>query len=202
MSHLDDDRPEQFGHVATYRLDHSAGWLAVSDEWMVPRRYTARMEVAGLPRVVLDVEVSPSGKPICRSVRIESVDEDGLDSAAIRVPLRQLLRTSLAGVAETVQRGADGSMGEAPMTGADVDSFARELRRPLMPPRTADAPRVDDELLSQVAAIYRGAPRSPTKTVGARLGYSRAHAGRLVMEARSRGLLGPARGTTAGEADG
>jgi hypothetical protein len=50
---------------------------------------------------------------------------------------------------------------------------------------------VTDELLQRVADIYRDelASGAPTRKVAEKLNYSRASAGRLVMEARRRGFL-------------
>jgi len=69
------------------------------------------------------------------------------------------------------------------------------------------ARRTADETLPAVVQVYRQAlmdadPRvrsSPTATVARRLNYSRGHAARLVSQARTRGLLGPARRGRAGE---
>jgi hypothetical protein len=62
--------------------------------------------------------------------------------------------------------------------------------------------RLSNELLAQVADTYRDALSrglSPTDTVAADFPTSRSTAGRWVMEARRRGLLGPAVRGRAGE---
>ncbi len=77
---------------------------------------------------------------------------------------------------------------------------ASERRRSLRPTGLDD-----DEKLVYVAEAYRfgvlvGQP--PTQLVAEQLGMSRAAAGRWISRAREEGILGPAVGTKAGEADG
>jgi len=75
---------------------------------------------------------------------------------------------------------------------------ASERRRSLRPTDLDD-----DEKLVHVADAYRlGAlVGSPTQLVAEQLGVSRATAGRWISRAREEGILGPAVGTKAGEAD-
>lgn len=59
-----------------------------------------------------------------------------------------------------------------------------------------------DDRVAAAATVYRLARilgNPPTRSVGESLGVSKATAGRLVRDARERGLLGPALGTVAGE---
>lgn len=65
--------------------------------------------------------------------------------------------------------------------------------------------RLTRELLEQVAETYRQAYAAgdpPTQAVSAKFTVSHSTAGRWVVEARRRGALGPANGTSAGEAVG
>lgn len=64
--------------------------------------------------------------------------------------------------------------------------------------------RMTRELLEKVAEVYRtayGQGLSPTKAVAEAFDVSHSSAGRWVVEARKEGLLGPALGPTAGEAE-
>ena len=69
--------------------------------------------------------------------------------------------------------------------------IVEELERQTRNPR--DRARITDELLARVAQVYRNelAGGRPTAEVAKQLDYSRASAGRLVMEARRRGFLPP-----------
>jgi hypothetical protein len=71
--------------------------------------------------------------------------------------------------------------------------------------RRPGRPRTNDRegLLRQVVNAYRAAVaeehRAPRKVTAARLGYSSGYVGRLLVEARKKGLLGPADSGRAGE---
>ncbi|MGH7747559.1 MAG: hypothetical protein ACREQ5_22790, partial [Candidatus Dormibacteria bacterium] len=71
-----------------------------------------------------------------------------------------------------------------------------------LPPARGRGRRTTDEKLRQVTDVYRAAVaagKRPTQAVADQLHYKRAHAGRLVMQARQAGFLGPAVKGKAGE---
>jgi hypothetical protein len=70
---------------------------------------------------------------------------------------------------------------------------ADELVRARTPLRSNTVP---DELLREVAKLYRSAERAPTKFVADELGVARPTAARYVARARDAGYLGPAEGTS------
>ena len=87
--------------------------------------------------------------------------------------------------------------------GGDPEAVLRELT-PTGLPRAEPGKRLPDELLEEVARVYRyalGRGWPPTNAVKKALNVSRPTAGRYVVRARRAGLLGPARPGVAGEVE-
>jgi hypothetical protein len=188
-----------YGHNGSYRVDRDAGLVRVGPRELLPAHFWATIDAVGaLPAVTLEIEVDVGGPPRCRSLTVTAPDGTEVTSEMVRsVPVRRLVRDAAAGALEKFELNPDGTPRPAPMTGDDVFAFRTRLDGRREPGQVAT--RSDDELLTRVATIYRDAPRAPTQAVASALQYSRAHAGRLVMQARDRGFLGPARRGVAGE---
>jgi hypothetical protein len=115
---------------------------------------------------------------------------------SFRVPLATFERAAL----EAVEHGVGTShfqFHDGRLTELDVS-----VRKPRPQPRRSLA-RTHEEQIERAVMIYRAAildgNRAPTKTVARVLAMSRTQAGRLLAEARERGLLGPAIPRRAGE---
>jgi hypothetical protein len=153
--------------------------------WQMPRSYQALVNRPGLPLCQLAIEATSTG-PVCRHLTLVGAP---LTAAGIRVPLRELVTeaTSLVGARD------DSSHPEP-------EPFMRALGEEVARPEPGK--RLSDEWLKRVAAVYRDALSRglpATDTVAEAFPISRSTAGRWVVEARRRGLLGPAVPGRAGE---
>jgi hypothetical protein len=151
----------------------------------MPEAFEALVSKPDLPLCQLLIELTPSAGPVCR--RLTLADER-LTATRIRVPLRQFIdeATRLVGV-----RPRDTDPAEY-----DSEEFMRGLAHP------EPGKRLPDEILARAAEVYRNALRrglGPTDAVALAFPISRSTAGRWIVEARRRGLLGPAIPGVAGE---
>jgi hypothetical protein len=134
------------------------------------------------------------GKPECVAITCEA-DPDGAISAEAlrRLPLGRLVEdASLMAARPTDQVPRQASYWKSiEEARAAQTEAAKQYRLAKRSPRR-HVP-VTDERLAEVAHVYRAnvAKGRPTAAVGEQLHYSRASAGRLVMEARRRGFLPP-----------
>jgi hypothetical protein len=186
-------------------LESSREWLRVDPGrgagpgYLAPRQFTARYEQVGLPPVVLEIVVGDDRVPSCLSIRnVVSDGRPGLTTALLRrLALQSIAKELLFGAGEKVDFAADERVvGLLPMTLADRDIFLGDPEPPLPPLATS---RVSNDVLEEVARIYRANPKAPTRAVEETLPTSRATAGRYVAEARNRGLLGSPIPRKAGE---
>lgn len=132
------------------------------------------------------IEVTRAG-PVCRQLTLVA---DPLTATGIRVKLGKLVEEA------TQQVGFH----DADLSHADPEEVLRALGHATAGSQRGK--RLSDELLAEVADVYRGALSrglAPTDAVAAKFPTSRSTAGRWVMEARRRGLLGPAVRGRAGE---
>jgi hypothetical protein len=163
--------------------------------FQIPTVYT--WEAAG-PRFGWMIEVNViDGKPRCVGVAIKARDGDFIDPSEFhRIPLGQLIEdaTVLAArpVGEPFTQKRWSTIEEARREQAAADRHYRRVRR-----RPATN-RITDEVLDQVAAIYREHETrgNPTQAVADKLHLARSTAGRWVMKARQAGKLPPARKET------
>lgn len=143
------------------------------------------------------------GVPLAREVKfwIPSDVGGGLTSADLRLPLTRLVSNAWH-VAEAIRAAGPGGVPAGSITVDNVTAFGRSD----LPsrPATRISPRETAELMRQVVEEYRAAVTArhpaPTQAVAAKLGYSRAHIGRLLVQARREGLLAPALPGRPGEA--
>jgi hypothetical protein len=164
----------------------------------IPQNFWAVWALPDGRTVTLNIVVDHSG-PTCRSVLVlPARGGPPLTTLSLRVPLSKLVRLCVAraGGTVTVERGAKGSVRRlrpAVLSG-DVEGFEQAVHRPQR------GKRLEDAFLEQVAQVYRdaitrGVP--PTDEVAKVMRAARSTAGRYVVEARRRKVLGP---TTAGRA--
>ena len=187
---------------------YEAGVFEESDKWLVvdrddtghaviaPRWFKARYKAIGGPPLVLTIEIKDDGTPWCRELTIESGVQPGVTTGLLReLPLRRIVREVAWSRREPVAWGDDGSVHLLPATTEGRDRFLEGA-----PARATHL--VTDELLNEVARIYRANPAAPARAVHEQLPLkiSRATAGRYIAEARRRGKLGPATPRKAGEA--
>jgi hypothetical protein len=105
--------------------------------------------------------------------------------------MKTLVRQAMGAAVDKVRQAGDGTRELAPLSGRDVERFARAYGR------RRGGKRLSKEHLGEVARIYREARasedaalrRAPTVAVAEAMFASRPTAGRWVMAARRRGLL-------------
>ena len=143
------------------------------------------------PRCQLRIGITAKG-PSCLRLTLNGSVAEPLTAAGIRLPLREL-------VDEVVDQAA--LLGEERLpTKAEREAFGGELAATF--PRAEPGKRLPDELLEEVARVYRYALQRglpPTEAVKEALDVSRSTAGRYVVRARRAGLLGRASPGVAGE---
>jgi hypothetical protein len=157
----------------------------------VPREFYALLDIPkDAPRTALHVRIE-GGEPVVQAVTvIRRPGELPLSASSYRkVNLRRLVE--IAAARATLR--APGLV--------RTEQVAQDIAATRPTPRRGS--RISDEFLEEVAAVYRKAvldgSRSPTWAVGEHFHTARSNAGRWVMEARRRGLLGEAKPGQAGE---
>lgn len=170
----------------------------------VPRAFTADLNHPDWPAAArLEVEVESDG-PVARGIRAQFYDtpqigyKDIHDALTATVPMPSLLR---ALVSEVVARKVSARLGDD----APFPELMRQVRRDAQQAWSVAYPRrrrsVTDELLAQVAEVYREqtGTGAPTAAVAERFSVTHSTAARWVREARAREFLGRARGPRPGE---
>jgi hypothetical protein len=157
--------------------------------YTLPRLMEALIDRPGMPRLQLRIAVGAAG-PVCTRLVFLARPDEPLRAAQLRVRLDELVReiATLVG-AYNIETGNH-----------DREGFERELAA--LAPAIEPGKRLSDEHFAAVADVYRYALRTgrpATASVGEAFNVSRSTAGRWVVEARRRGLLGPARPGVAGE---
>lgn len=155
------------------------------------------------PEVSADVEVGADGIPECKEVRITTV------GAGRAVRARDLRAVKLDGLLDTgygmaALRSTPSPFRDGPRSDGELDwvsgTTARQSRAAFSAARNRKKRSVDDDLLREVAEVYRAnLDRSPTRAVAERFGKAPSTAARYVQSARERGFLGAAINGKAGE---
>ena len=159
----------------------------ISAKTMLPAQFTLTYDSEELPLVDLDMAVI-DGVPVCDAVRIQR-REGGASLTGTelrRVPVAEIIDFASTQVAtRNVETFADGSTAWEPTD--DDPEGRRQVQHDV---RKAIRRRaITDELLRDVARIYRLNPGSPTKSVSEALHVSPAQASRYVRQARERQFL-------------
>ena len=174
--------------------DHVLGytwWVPFGEGWEIPAGFEYRG--SGPFDWAIWVQVV-DGKAECVAVTCWTPETRGLTAEGYRrLPLGRLVQDGVLYASRPwdeipKRRVLWENRDEVERKRAAVAKTYRKTRRS---PR--DRGPVTDELLQRVAETYRAALAggAPTRAVAEQLNYSRASAGRLVMEARRRGFLPP-----------
>lgn len=186
---------------ASHVLGGAAGIVRVKDR-AVPAAF--QMEVCsdnGTPDLVLSFEVR-DGVPQCRRAELRST-EDGrevLSSDLRGVKLEDLLELAVLQVAMslTVEHQEGGVVSH--MTPITTEVEARETLTQIRSARREGRRRVTDDLLRDVARIYReNVDSNPTAAVADHTGRRHRTAALYVQQAREAGFLGASIPGKAGE---
>jgi hypothetical protein len=193
--------PSAFSFGKSERLA-SIGWALVAYDsdgdrvhlgrYSLPALFEALVFKPDLPRCQLRIGIKSTG-PACLRLTLVGSVPDPLTGARIRIPLDSLVREIATQIASAPAPGPSDTWE------GFVQGFEAELANLARPER---GKRISDEFLRQVADVYRyalGRGLAPTAAVGEAFNYSRSTAGRWIVEARRRGLLGPAIRGRAGE---
>jgi hypothetical protein len=175
--------PEQVGEASFVRLGSS----------LVPRRIVERVELE--PGVVIEVVVAvENGRPMTQSVKVERLEGGPMLTGAElgQLAIEDIVAHAVAGWA-LPHRGGGKFTPATDDERANIVEDVKRLRRRNV---------VDDNLLRQVATIYRGAldTGAPTAAVAEALGVGHSTAARYVRIAREpgRAFLPPAQRGKAG----
>lgn len=168
--------------------DRSA-WILTSDEgWAYPSKFSVSTQIDGFT-VVLLVLIADHGPQVC-SMAVEhpqlALGEPITQRMLRKIPIDRLITDGLMQVRRPAR-----------VVNADhhwwqVDGVEGVWGGPTV--REGRGSRTDNEQFAQVAKVYERAVREgrpPVRAVAEELGYSRSHAGRLVSQARTAGLLRP-----------
>lgn len=186
-------------HIS-YSMGKAGDMVLIGKDRVAPSRVTVTVDDGDpvTPYVTAIYEVR-NGEPQCREVRIVSTD-DGREIRAgdgRKLRIEDWMEDALADTAMPFGgSGSDGSTSWNAPDDADGDETVRQVRVVRRQARR----RVTDELLQQVAAVYRAnIEDNPTEAVAARVGKSHRTAGSYVKQAREAGFLGKATKGKAGE---
>lgn len=183
-----------------------AGWVLFGEQRAIPTSFRADVRLDD-PRCLVRLHVVVDrGAPGVRAMSIEQELDGGQWTPAItssvlrRVALDALLRQVVDDAAQVaVSVEVEGHQGVFQLK-RDVEAGDNTTAwggRPARSPLSGRGRRTSDDVLRQVAGIYRSARRAPTQAVADTLHVSRSHAGKLVGQARAAGHLG---GTSQGKA--
>lgn len=187
-----------------------AGWVRAGPDHAIPTRFTGWAFLDD-PQCLVRLEViidRETRTPVVRELLVERREQSPVGppitaSLIRRVALDELLRRLLADVQERIvpveQEGYTGVFQLA----RDAEAGGTEAwGGRALAPATGRGRWTTDEKLRLVADVYRAAVaagKPPTQAVADQLHYKRAHAGRLVLQARRAGYLGPTIKGKAGE---
>lgn len=175
-------------------VDLGDGFFALARSYQVE----AGPDLPGEPPLeLLLTVVIEDGRPVIDEMHVKRVEgAPGISVALLRrLPLRFLLAKMPPLAVQTVGPGHAVSV---------TEKGAERLQRIWHRGPGGRRRSADDvsSRLAEVAAIYRGAllaAKPPTKAVAEGLSVSQSYAGKLVMQARTKGLLGPTTKGRAGE---
>jgi hypothetical protein len=185
---------------------YDGGWFLVSWDadakgivvlegtpYSLPPIFEALVDKPGLPLCQLRIGINPSG-PVCLRLTLAGSPSEPLSSTSIRVPLRELVDEIV------VELGAFAAAATATKK-YDPEAFRRALAEAVAP-HPEPGKRLPDVFLASVADVYRYALKlgqPPVNAVAEAFNVSRSTAGRYVVRARRRGMLGEAITGKAGE---
>jgi hypothetical protein len=214
----------------TVTVDDEAEFVRFGDRYSIPARFLALLEPeAGEthPRCEMTIAIE-NGRAVCEGFCCTRIDGSPPISGTVlrTLPLSTWLREATTAIGNTPDAGRylegagpfrfespDGAHAPAmTMRTGDGGShlpfalagstagFQAAIQGPQRVPRRG-IPLSEDHF-THVARIYRAATPSgaPTAAVAKQMHVARSTAGRWVMQARKRGFLGAAGGTTGGEA--
>lgn len=182
--------------------------LAGTDQLLVPGRFTITGPASpqgGAPTARVVVEVI-EGRPQCVAVHIERQDNGRrIVSADLQhLPLKRWIGDAVEILGATIRFNKDGSINfEPPASLEQIVAKERDRKRALTEIATAlksidrsrRAGAVTDDLLEEVATVYRAAKgKHPTQAVMDHFPVTRPTASRWIRRARDRDFLGPSRG--------
>lgn len=186
-------------HIS-YTMGEASDMVPLGQDRLVPVRFTVTVDDDDpmTPYITAIYEVR-NGQPQCREIRIVSTD-DGREIHAgdgRKLRIQDWMEDALAGTALSfggVEPGGATRWGHP--VEADHAGSVRQVRLV----RRQGRRRVTDELLQEVAEVYRAnIERNPTEAVAARVGKSHRTAGLYIKQAREAGFLGAAIKGKAGE---
>ena len=179
------------GAVILVVFDYEGPAVALAGgRYVMALTFEALIDKPGLPRCQLQIEVTPSG-PTCRRLVLSGSAEEPLTATRIRVPIREFVEDAAVLVGGFDQQG----------NRVEPETVKNELAAAALP-LPQPGKRLPDETLASAAEVYRDAVRrgvGATDAVAEAFPISRSTAGRWIVEARRRGLLGPAIPGVAGE---
>lgn len=206
-----------------YEPNEEVNWrlLASSDEYVtrngtdIPSWFDMELSRDEWPmKVVLSVVVDTDEGPIISGIRSAREErhsyQDVIKFFRAHTDPQTFLRFVTAYAAATVATGRvlDANFDKLEASGRDLKETAGKLNehfaeRAWPATKVQRRRRVTRELLGEVAEVYRATHdkgNPPTQAVAEAFNVSHSTAGRWVVEARKAGILGPAIGSTAGEA--
>lgn len=165
---------------------HSNEKLTRRGRYQIPSEFFATFHMQ--PRVALWLRLEAS-QQVVHAVEITRTKDSGsLNTTNLRVALEPLARAAGQTAAHIVRKGKLVSVAVlTPEEKAELLGLVEQRRK---------GRRIDDAFLQRVADVYREALASgqpPTNMVARELHGSRSIAGRWVMKARAKGLLGKAK---------
>lgn len=179
-------------------------WIRSGPDTAVPGQFKAIFDLAE-PRCVVELVVSTAGRgteavPLIQTLAIHRAewshvaeDVEPITRATLRaLSVDELFRQAAAAASQPIVNLAEPPGAFQLVRDAEAGNDVAYGGRPAK--SAGRGKSTGDDQLQQVADVYRAALAAgtpPTQTVADRLHVSRSHAGRLVGQARQRGLLGP-----------
>jgi hypothetical protein len=177
-------RDAKYGGVVGWVMWDELGTFAEVDGVYVPSEFYLRCpgdHDGGQPSLQLDYGIR-NGVPVCTAIRLESKTEGReVLPKDVEVVRRQLNNWNEVAITEVMRKSAD----SAPPL---LETSA--ARRAYRDGRTRTRRKITDELLTEVAALYRDSiDDGPWRVIAERFGVSETTAGRYVLLARKAGFL-------------
>lgn len=178
------------------RIDWLGDVMPLEKGFAIPRQFRAFVDDPAMPYTFgFDVEPSATGEPRITELTIRPREGQAIGTENLRrLNISRYLQA--ARTAATLRARGPGKLTR--VRDEDIPDLY-EIYRPV---RGAPKPRLSDEALARAVEVYRQAVIAgdpPTQTVAKVLHLERSTAGRWMVEARRRGLLGPALARKAGE---
>lgn len=181
---------------AAVKVEHAlgGGGTRYGDTWL-PHEFTVTLSPIVKPElrvgIRLTITTTADGGPRCSEVALFSMDDDGDVPAAVLRGLRleDWVERACAHAALTVDSEADDGSTAWSLPGPDQGRVVRgDVQRAR---RTARGTGYDDDFLHEVARVYSGGGKTPTKAVRESFGVAQSTAQLYVKRARDKGVLPP-----------